>query len=114
STSWRRSSASTPLPEGEGMAGQLQRLREHIETATKLQSVVQTIRALAEVNVRRSQSVAGDVDRYARSVHVAMHVVLRSLSRQERRPLHHPGSASPAPAASKPGPLVAVLITSDQ
>lgn len=95
------------------MTGQLQRLREQIETATQLQSVVQTIRALAEVNVRRSQALAADIDRYARSVHLAMHAVLRSLSRQERRPLLV-GTPVPPRPASRPGLLIAIVVTSDQ
>lgn len=90
------------------MGGHVQRLRERIDTTLQLQSVVQTIRALAEVNVRRAQAVAADVARYARSVHLALYVVLHSLAREERR---WPRTAVQAPSR---GPLVAVVVTSDQ
>lgn len=89
------------------MSGHVQRLRERIDTTVQLQSVVQTIRALAEVNVRRAQAVAADVARYARSVHLALYVVLHSLARQERR---WPRAAE----APRRGPLIAVVVTSDQ
>ncbi|MBO8142466.1 MAG: F0F1 ATP synthase subunit gamma [Firmicutes bacterium] len=91
------------------MAGQIQRLRERIQTTTQLQSVVDTIRALAEVNVRRAQAAARDAEQYARTVHVALHVALRAVSRQDRRRRF----ASEVRRAA-PVPLVAVVVTSDQ
>ncbi|HLT59450.1 MAG: F0F1 ATP synthase subunit gamma [Limnochordales bacterium] len=96
------------------MSGQVQRLREQLKTVTQLQSVVETIRALAEVNARRAQAVARDVGQYARAVHLALHVVLHSLRREER---WVPGASRGNPrggAASGKAPLIALVITSDQ
>src|SRR5690606_22934588 len=70
---------AAPSREETALSGQVQRLREQLKTVTQLQSVVETIRALAEVNARRAQAVASDVAQYARTVHLALHVVLRSL-----------------------------------
>lgn len=100
------------------MSGQVQRLREQVKTVTQLQSVVETIRALAEVNSRRAQAVSRDVAKYARAVHLALHVVLRSLSREERwNPMGGGGASragSPGPSSRGRTPLIAVVITSDQ
>jgi len=101
------------------LSGQVQRLREQIKTVTQLQSVVETIRALAEVNARRAQAASRDVAHYARAVHLALHVVLHSMRREERRlPGFAGGGAAPAGSragsAARSPSLIAVVVTSDQ
>ena len=100
---------AAPSREETALSGQVQRLREQLKTVTQLQSVVETIRALAEVNARRAQAVARDVAQYARTVHLALHVVLRSLRREERWP-----SVPPEGKRAADQPLIAIVVTSDQ
>lgn len=98
------------------MSAQLQALREQIQTAHNLQSVVQTMRALAEVNVRRAEVVARDSARYARALHVALHGTLQALARETaRQPRVVDGRQRTADAAGpRPEGLLAVVVTSDQ
>lgn len=98
------------------MSGQLQTLREQIQTAHNLQSVVQTMRALAEVNVRRAEVVAQDSARYARALHVALYGTLQALAQEA--PRQPRGTDARARGAHLPAPepkgLLAVVVTSDQ
>lgn len=89
------------------MALELQVIREKIASAQNLQSVVETMRGLAAVNIRRAEAAARQGLQYARVVHLGLYVVLRDL-----------GNGVPATSFSRDDglnlPLTAIVITSDQ
>lgn len=93
------------------MSLQLQALRERIATAQNLLGVVQTMRGLAMVNIRRAEAAAEEGKHYARAVHLALHVALRQLHGGVQR---HDGDAGRRTGKDDEAPLTAVLLTSDQ
>lgn len=61
------------------MSVSLQALQERIDSATSLKSIVETMRTLAMVNIRRAEQAVAATVEYQRSVHLALHVVLRHV-----------------------------------
>lgn len=59
------------------MAVEVEGLRERIASAESLHSIVQTMRTLAAVNIRRAQQATVAAGEYLRSVHLALYVALR-------------------------------------
>jgi F-type H+-transporting ATPase subunit gamma len=66
----------------------LEQLRRQIETANDLGGIVRTMKALAAVSIRQYEAAVHSLADYARTVELALHVVLRDL---------------PAPDAGAPG-----------
>lgn len=60
---------------------QLQQLREKIITAGNLRGVVETMRGLAAVNIRRAEVAAMQGEKYERTVHLALHVAMKSIEK---------------------------------
>lgn len=89
------------------MSLRLQYLREKIASARNLLGVVETMRGLAAVNIRRAEAAAEEAAHYARTVHLALHVVLEQMGRKRTAPPQRK-------AAAQPETLTAVLLTSDQ
>lgn len=67
------------------MSLQLQVLRDKIDSARALLSVVETMRGLAYVNMRRAEAVAAQAEAHLRTVHVALHAALTSLDFRTRQ-----------------------------
>lgn len=67
------------------MAGDAEVLRERIASAESLHGIVETMRTLAHVNIRRATQAAEAAREYLRSVHLALHVVLRGYRTVARR-----------------------------
>lgn len=59
------------------MDGSVEGLRERIEGAKSLQSIVETMRTLALVNIRRAEQAAESSAEYLRTVHLGLHVASR-------------------------------------
>lgn len=89
------------------MSLQLQYLREKIASAQNLLGVVETMRGLAAVNIRRAEAAAEEGSHYARTVHLALHVGLQQLRLGS-------DARFPSERTSQELPLTAVLLTSDQ
>lgn len=90
------------------MSVQLQVLRDKIDSARTLLSVVETMRGLAAVNIRRAEAVAAQSAQYAATVHVALQAVLRRMDyRSLRRLLQHDQ------AAPWTGPTTVLVISTD-
>lgn len=66
------------------MSLQLQFLRDKINSARNLLGVVETMRGLAAVNIRRAEGVAVQSAEYARTMHLALHAALTSLDFRTR------------------------------
>lgn len=90
------------------MSLQLQYLRDKINSARNLLGVVETMRGLAAVNIRRAEGVAAQSTRYARTVHVAMHATLTSMEPRTRTRW-----VRQANQQALAGPTTALLITTD-
>lgn len=88
------------------MSLHLQYLREKIASARNLLGVVETMRGLAAVNIRRAEAAADEGAHYVRAVHLALHVGLQQLG--------FGGDAALQDKPAKELPLTAVLLTSDQ
>lgn len=73
------------------MSLQLQYLREKIDTARNLLGVVETMRGLAAVNIRRAEAVAEQTEQYARTLHLSLHGALMHM---DIAPGSSPGSGS--------------------
>jgi F0F1-type ATP synthase, gamma subunit len=87
---------------------QLQMLREKIESARTLLEVVETMRGLAMVNIRRAEAVAAQAAQYARTVHLALNAALRRMdSRSLRRLLRQDERAA------RTRPTTVLLISTD-
>lgn len=87
------------------MSLQLQFLREKIDSARNLLGVVETMRGLAAVNIRRAEAVANRSAEYARTTHLALHATLLSLDYRTRHRLIRQGAGA--------SPTTALLITTD-
>lgn len=70
----------------------LETLRERIQSAKSLQSIVETMRTLALVNIRRAEHAAQSSATYLGSLHIALHVALGSY-RAARPPVRGDGEA---------------------
>lgn len=60
------------------MAGDVEALRERIASAESLHGIVETMRTLANVNIRRASQAAEAAREYLRAVHLALYVGLRT------------------------------------
>src|SRR5690554_4169299 len=72
------------------MSLQLQYLREKIDTARNLLGVVETMRGLAAVNIRRAEAAAEQSTRYARTIHLSLHAALMQMNRSGRASIMRP------------------------
>lgn len=59
------------------MSIDVESLRERIASAESLHSIVETMRTLATVNIRRANQAAASSREYLRTVHIALYVALR-------------------------------------
>src|SRR5690606_38249541 len=67
------------------MSLELQELRDKIKSARNLLGVVETMRGLAAVNIRRAEAVAARSAAYARTVHLALHAALSAMEGRSGR-----------------------------
>jgi len=65
----------------------LERLRRRFDSFEDLQSVVRTMKTLAAVNIHHYEQAVRALSVYYRTVELGLHVVLRDLQWQPRRPL---------------------------
>ena len=88
------------------MAIEVEGLRERIKSAESLYSIVETMRALATVNIRRANQAASAAREYLRSVHIALYVALEGRrAPSERRPAGGRSDAPHRAPASAPPPV---------
>ncbi len=67
------------------MSVSLQALAEQIESAKGVKSVVETMRAMSLVNIRRAEQAAAVSAQYLRCIHLAIYVALRASRRLDNR-----------------------------
>jgi len=67
------------------MAVDVESLRERIASAESLHSIVETMRTLATVNIRRANQAAAASREYLRMVHLALNVALKGYPTQAAR-----------------------------
>ena len=75
------------------MALDVEALRERIATAESLHEIVETMRTLATVNIRRANQATSAANAYLRAVHIALHVALRNTRAARRAPQPSPARA---------------------
>ena len=78
------------------MADDVEHLRERIASAESLYSIVETMRTLANVNIRRANQAAAAAGEYLRSVHIALHVALHRGAGARPRPKAQPNARAEA------------------
>jgi F-type H+-transporting ATPase subunit gamma len=75
------------------MVGNLAAIESQIKTARTLSSIVETMRTLAMVNIRRFEHATQDLRDYARTIRLALHVATTRLG-AEKSSLTPPGGRS--------------------
>lgn len=90
------------------MATDPESLRERIASAESMQSIVETMRTLALVNIRRAEQAVAAAAEYLRAVHIAVHIAIRRYSFGEA------AYARPAGGRARSGPPALLVLSSNQ